>query len=259
MPSPFPGVDPYLENPELWPEVHHRLITAIADVIGPSIRPKYRVAIEKRIYLSDVKDSDLVGIPDVTVYSQPKAATTTPSKVTITSPYEPITVTVPIPEETREGYLEIREVGTGKVITVIEIISPKNKRAGVGRETYESKRSQVLASTTHLVEIDLLRGGKQMPIQGKIEADYRILVSRGDRRPVANLYAFKIREEIPPFPLPLQSRDVEVQVDLQDLLDGVYDRAGFDLAVDYTQPAVPGLKGEDAVWADALLRERGLR
>jgi hypothetical protein len=50
MPSPFPGLDPYLENPELWPEVHHRLITAIADAIGPSIRPKYRVAIEKRIY-----------------------------------------------------------------------------------------------------------------------------------------------------------------------------------------------------------------
>lgn len=259
MPSPFPGVDPYLENPELWAEVHHRLITAIADAIAPSLRPKYRVAIEKRIYLSDVKDRDLVMIPDVTIFSKPSSDNQFQSTATLTSSREPITVTVPIPEETREGYLEIREVGTGEVITVIEILSPKNKRAGVGRRLYESKRQQVLTSATHLVEIDLLRGGKPMSVEGEIQADYRILVSRSNRRPIAHLYAFSVREEIPPFPLPLQSVDVEVQVELQTLLSGVYERAGFDLAVDYTQPTIPPLKGNDAAWADALLREKGLR
>lgn len=258
MPSPFPGVDPYLENSELWAEVHHRLITAIADAIAPSLRPKYRVAIEKRIYLSDVKNSDLVMIPDVTIFSNPNA-TQSQSTATLTSPREPITVTLPIPEETREGYLEIREVGTGEVITVIEILSPKNKRAGVGRNLYENKRQQVLTSATHLVEIDLLRAGKPMPVESEIQADYRILVSRSVRRPAAHLYAFTVRDEIPPFPLPLQSKDAEVQVELQTLLSGVYERAGFDLAVDYTQPAIPPLKGEDAAWADALLREKGLR
>ncbi|MBD1926083.1 DUF4058 family protein [Trichocoleus sp. FACHB-90] len=258
MPSPFPGVDPYLENPELWAEVHHRLITAIADAIAPSLRPKYRVAIEKRIYLSDVKDSDLVMIPDVTVFSNPNA-TQSQSTATLTSPREPITVTVPIPEETREGYLEIREVKTGDVITVIEILSPKNKGAGVGRKVYEAKRQQVLTSASHLVEIDLLRRGKPMPIESHIQADYRILVSQAHRRPVAHLYAFSVQEEIPSFPLPLQSGDAEVQLELQTLLSGVYDRAGFDLTVDYTQPAIPPLKGENAVWADALLREKGLR
>ncbi|MFB2918919.1 MULTISPECIES: DUF4058 family protein [Aerosakkonema] len=259
MPSPFPGVDPYLENPELWPEVHHRLITAIADAIAPPVRPKYRVAIEKRIYLSEVEDDDLVGIPDVTVFSKPSGANQSASTVTLPSRYEPIAVTVPMSEETREGYLEIREVGTGRVITVIEILSPKNKRAGVGREAYESKRQQVLASPTHLVEIDLLRGGTPMPIRGGTQSDYRILVSRGDRRPRSQLYAFTVRDEIPPFALPLQSGDVQVQVELQTLLNGVYDRAGFDLAVDYTQPSIPPLKGEDAIWADGLLREKGLR
>lgn len=244
MPSPFPGVDPYLENPEFWPEVHHRLITAIAIAIGPALRPKYRSAIEKRIYLSEAEDSDLLGIPDVTA----------------TLPHsQPMTVTVPILEEAREGYLELREVGTNRVITVIEILSPKNKRTGKGREEYENKRQEVLRSTSHLVEIDLLRAGRQMPVTGGTNTDYRILISRANRRPKAQLYAFAVREEIPAFFLPLQPGDTEFQVDLQALFSGVYDRAGFDLSIDYAQQPVPRLNEEDAVWAQALLQERGLR
>jgi hypothetical protein len=258
MPSPFPGVDPYLENPEFWPEVHHRLITAIANALGPALRPKYRVAIKKRIYLSDAEDNDFLAIPEVTVFS--KSSTVNQSGATATLPYsEPITVTVPILEEAREGYLELREVGTNRVITVIEILSPKNKRTGKGREEYENKRQEVLRSASHLVEIDLLRGGRQMPVTGGIKSDYCILISRGNRRPKAQLYAFTVREEIPSFMLPLQPGDAEIQVDLQTLFWGVYDRAGFDLSIDYTQAPVPQLKEEDAVWADAFLRERGLR
>lgn len=259
MPSPFPGVDPYLENLDLWPEVHHRLITAIAIAIAPSIRPKYRVAIEKRTYFSEPEESLTVTIPDVSVYSTPSVANPASSTTMLQKSSEPITVNLPMPEETREGYLEIREVGTGDVITVIEIISPKNKRSGKGRETYERKRQKVLLSSTHLIEIDLLRRGKPMPVQGKIQGDYRILVSREERRPRAHLYAFTVREEIPSFPLPLQSGETSVQVELQTLFSDVYDQAGFDLAVDYTQPSEPPLKGENAVWADALLREKGLR
>jgi hypothetical protein len=258
MPSPFPGVDPYLENSEFWPEVHHRLITAIAIAIGPALRPKYRVAIEKRIYLSDAEDSDFLAIPDVTIFSKPSTGGQSTATATLLHP-EPITVTVPILEEAREGYLELREVGTNRVITVIEILSPKNKRGGKGREEYENKRQEVLRSASHLVEIDLLRAGKPMPITGGTSTDYRILVSRGNRRPRAQLYAFTVREEIPPFLLPLQPGDAEVYVELQALFAEIYDQAGFDLSLDYTQAPVPRLKEEDAVWADAFLREKGLR
>lgn len=258
MPSPFPGVDPYLEHPELWPEVHHRLITAIAIAIAPSIRPKYRVAIEKRIYFSEVENNDLVGIPDLTVFSKPASSDRYSSTVTLSSRSEPITVTVPVSEETREGYLEIREVGTNRVITVIEILSPKNKRPGAGREAYESKRQQILTTTTHLVEIDLLRSGTPMAVRGGIQSNYRILVSRGDTRPKAQLYPFTIRDEIPTFPLPLRSDDIEVQVDWQTLFNEFYDRAGFDLAIDYHLPPVPPLNDEDGAWAAALLRETSL-
>jgi Protein of unknown function (DUF4058) len=258
MPSPFPGVDPYLENAEFWSEVHHRLITAIAIALGPALRPKYRVAIEKRIYLSDVEDSDFMAIPDVTVFSKPSTADR--SIATVTLPHsEPITVTVPILEEAREGYLELREVGTNRVITVIEILSPKNKRTGKGREEYENKRQEVLRSSSHLVEIDLLRAGKPMPVKGGTNTDYRILISRANRRPRAQLYAFSVREEIPPFLVPLQPGDAEIQVELQALFAEIYDQAGFDLSIDYTQSPVPQLKEDDAVWADALLQEIGLR
>jgi hypothetical protein len=90
-------------------------------------------------------------------------------------------------------------------------------------------------------------------------SDYRIVVSRGDRRPLAQLYGFSVRQVIPSFPLPLQSEDTEPLVDLQALLSGVYERARYNLAIDYSQEPVPPLKKEDAVWADALLREKGLR
>ncbi|MFB2897376.1 DUF4058 family protein [Aerosakkonemataceae cyanobacterium BLCC-F50] len=259
MPSPFPGMNPYLEDPELWSEVHHRLITAIADALAPSLLPKYYVAIEKRTYLSDIEDSVLVGIPDVAIFSRRSNNSETRSTLTLTSQTEAITVTIPQPEEIRESYLAIKETGTGVVVTVVEILSPKNKRSKEGREAYERKRQQVLASLTNLVEIDLLRNGKPMRIIEKIQSDYRILISRSDRRPSASLYAFNLPDQIPSFPLPLQSRETEPLIELQSLLNGVYDRAGFGLRVDYNQEPVAKLKPEDAIWVDELLRSQGLR
>jgi hypothetical protein len=257
---PFPGMNPYLENPELWLEVHHRLITALAIALAPPLRPKYRVAIEKRTYLSDGQESVEVGIPDVSVISRKSTTAQTPSIATLPTQSEFTVVTIPVPQEMREGYLEIREVATSRVVTVMEVISPSNKRAGKGREAYEEKRMVVLSSPTHLIEIDLLRSGKPMQILSEIpQTDYRILVARKNRRPQAQLYGFSIRQEIPKFLLPLESGDTELLVDLQSLLVEVYEQAGFDLAIDYTLEPVPSLKKEDKVWVDTILREKGLR
>ncbi len=259
MNSPFPGMNPYLENPVLWSELHHRLISAIADEIEPNIPPQYRVGIEQRTYLSDDSDSVLVGIPDVTIFSKqslPKPHSTT----TQTSTSEGITVTMPMPENVTESYLEIREVGTGFVITTIEILSPKNKRAGEGKKAYELKRRQVLASLSHLIEIDLLRGGKPMSILEEVPiTDYRIVVSKSQVRPQATLYGFNVQDKIPTFTLPLQPGDTEPILDLQSLLNKIYTRARFYLSIDYNQEPVPQLKGDDAIWLDTLLREQGLR
>ena len=260
MLSPFPGMNPYLENPGLWSEVHNRLIVNLADSLSPLMPEQYRVAIEQRTYLSDEFDSILVGIPDVAVFAQKSTANKIASTDTVVATSDPITVTMPLPENVRESYLEIREAGTGFVITVIEILSPKNKRPGEGRETYIKKRQQVMASLTHLVEIDLLRGGKPMPILSEVPAtDYRIVVSRSDRRPNGQLYAFNLRQPIPSFPLPLNPGDPEPIIDLQTLLNGVYERAKYHLAIDYNQEPVQPLKAEDVSWVDTLLREQGLR
>ena len=260
MPSPFPGMNPYLENPDLWSEVHHRMITAIAIAIEPNLSMQYRVAIEKRTYLDDGAESVKIAIPDVSVYTQSSTPRQTGSTMTLPAQSEAVKVTIPVPEEKREGYLEIRDVETGYIVTAIEVISPSNKRAGTGRDTYERKRREVLSRPTNLVEIDLLRNGKPMRILSKVpRTDYRILVCRGNRRPNAELYGFSVRQEIPKFLLPLQPGDSEHLVDLQSLLVQVYNQARFDMAINYRLDPVPPLKSEDKIWAEELLREKGLR
>ncbi|OQY53546.1 MAG: hypothetical protein DRR08_16145 [Candidatus Parabeggiatoa sp. nov. 2] len=253
---PFPGMDPYLENPALWAEVHHRLIVAIANAIEESLSSQYRVAIEKRIYRINSQEAVFVGIPDVTILSQDSPTEPTQEEVAIASKCEPVTVTIPMSEEVREGYLEIQEVTTGEVITVIDILSPKNKRPGEGRKAYKRKLQQVLESFTHFVEIDLLRNGKPTSLLGKMPStNYRILVSREYERPRAQLYAFSVRDEIPAFPVPLQPGEAEPIVKLQTLLKKVYKQARYHLTIDYHRQPIPPLQAEDAKWAKTLLRE----
>jgi len=267
MPSPFPGMNPYLEHSELWSEVQSRLIVAIADDLADHLGDQYRVAIEKRTYFSGEDESLLVGIPDVSVVGKQPESSPSSMTATLTPPVEPITVTLPMAEEVQERYLEIREVATGAVITAIEILSPKNKRAGEGRQAYERKRNQVLASLTHLVEIDLLRGGQPLPILGATKSDYRIVVSRSvgeaspkeNRRPSAQLYAFSVRQAVPSFPVPLKMGEEAPLLDLQAILGEVYERGRYHLAIDYTKPAPPPLSPEDTDWADSLLKDYRIR
>lgn len=258
MRSPFPGMDPYLEHPELWPDVHHGLIEALRDSLAPQLRPRYRVAVEKRVYLIEPEGLVFVGRPDVAIGEFPVTRPApTGGRTTVGSP---VTVTIPVPDLQREAYLEVRDVGSAEVITTLEVLSPSNKRSGEGRRAYEIKRQRVLASLTHLVEIDLLRGGEPMRVlEGSGETMYRILVSESQERPRARLYAFGIREPIPSFRLPLRPGEEGPVVDMQELLSSLYERAGYDLAVRYAGDAEPPLRDSDAAWADELLRERGLR
>ncbi len=158
-------------------------------------------------------------------------------------------MTLPIAQEVNEGYLEIREVATGRVVTSIEVLSPTNKRSGNGRDAYLSKRQRVLGSLTHLVEIDLLRAGRAMEMLTEMPSyHYRILVSRVSDRPQAQLYGFNLQQPIPAIVIPLERGDGEPLLELQGLLDQVYEQAGFDLTIDYSQAPVPGLSKEDQLW-----------
>ncbi|MDC0833145.1 DUF4058 family protein [Geitlerinema sp. CS-897] len=240
--KPFPGMNPYLEAPDLWSEVYSRLIVAIADALSECLSQAYRVAIEKRVYLSEGEESVAIGIPDVSVLSQPSAPTE-PTDAVATA--EPVTVTIPMPETVQEWYLEIREVSTGAVITSIEVLSPTNKKPGVGRQAYERKRLQVLASQTHLVEIDLLRRGEPLPAIGAARSDYRVLVSRSWARPTAQLYGFTVRQRLPVVKIPLKPGEAEVELDLQEVLEGLIRRGRYHLAIDDSVPPDPPLNQED--------------
>jgi len=136
MTSNFPGMNPYLENPSLWSEVHSWLIVELARWLNPSLVPKYRAAVEKRVYL----DALLVGIPDASVFQQNLKAEPSATVTTTGVLSQPMRVTLPLTEEITERYLEIREVKTGRVVTVVEVLSPKNKRVGEGRDKYLAKR-----------------------------------------------------------------------------------------------------------------------
>jgi Protein of unknown function (DUF4058) len=248
MRSPFPGMNPYLEQPELWSAVHSRLIVAIADELVDHLSQKYRVEVEKRTYFSSGDESLLVGIPDVAVVT---SRTSEPAVATLVKS-SPQKVRVPIVEEVTERYLEIREVATGQVVTTIELLSPKNKRTGEGRMAYERKRNQILASATNLIEIDLLRGGKPLPIEGEVVGDYRILVCRGNQRPMGDLYTFGLREAIPTIAVPLLPGETEPSLDLQKVMDYVFDRGRYHLAIDYQQPLQPQLSADDRAWVETL-------
>jgi hypothetical protein len=259
MPTPFPGMDPYLERPRLWPGVHNLLIARLAEDLGPRLRPRYYVAVEERTYTVGPSELVFAGQPDVAAV-QPSAAPAGPRVATLPAAPAAITVEVPLPDEIHETYLEVRATENHRVITALEILSPTNKRPGEGRELYLDKRQRVLGSSTHLVEIDLLRAGRRMPVYGKVPpSHYRLLISRRPRRPRADLIPFSVRQPIPSFELPLLPGDAEPAVDLNRLLHELYDRAGYDLRIDYRKDPLPSLRGEDAEWADALLQQTGLR
>ncbi|MBE7381920.1 MAG: DUF4058 family protein [Leptolyngbya sp. SIO1E4] len=260
MPFPFPGMNPYLENPDLWPEVHHLLISLLAETLNPQLLPTYRVAIEKRVYQITGEDAVLIGIPDATV-GVAKTSVQAETPVAIASPPpHPITVTLPIPVEIKEAYLEVREVATQEVVTVIEVLSPANKRSGRGREVYLQKRDVVLASRTHLVEIDLLRSGSPMPMTGtELQHDYQIMVSRQQRRPWADLYPFTVRDPMPAFGLPLKPPHADIEIQLDLLLQTVVERAGLEVVLNYGRDPVPTMTEADASWLNELLKQTGHR
>lgn len=263
MSSPFPGMNPYLEQPSLWSEFHSRLIVELSNALVPRLRPKYYVGVETRTYTDDGDEELLVGIPDALVLPMTEAERNDrameASEIAVQA--RPTPIQLPMPVEVRERYLEVREVGTNAVITTLEILSPKNKRKGKGRTAYEKKRQRVLGSLTHLVEVDLLRANLPMPMMGMPgKVDYRIVISRSLNRPSADLYGFSIREPIPIFPLPLKPEDSELAVDLQAVVARVYDLGSYDVRIDYRQPVPPpALSKLDQQWLDDIVapfRER---
>ena len=249
MPTPFPGMDPYLEDPKLWPDVHNSLIAAIRDELAP----RYFVGLEERVYRFDPTDSGKIGVADVVVAGTERTASES-QVVPSRSGRNVLKVKLPTLDTITETYLKVWEVRTNRLVTLIEVLSPTNKISGAGRRSYLKKRANVLASRSHFIEIDLLRAGRPMPLQrATIPTDYRILLSRESVRPNADLHVSRLREPIPTIPLPLLPADQELQADLGRILHSLYERARYDLRLDYETFAVPPLSEADSDWARRLI------
>jgi hypothetical protein len=249
-------MDPYLEHPALWTGVHAGLISAIRHQIGPKLRPRYVASVEERVMI-DIPSQQRV--PDLWIQKTQRAgdfAASTPESPS-TALEEPLVLEVPS-DPVREYYIEILDrYQDMKVVTVIEVLSPINKAAGPGRDEYLRKRTATLQSSTHLVEIDLLRNGIRLPefSAEQLEAlgpfDYLITVNRF--QPGRNQYEViprPLRSPLPNFGIPLVPPDPDVGLNLQDALNQVYEDGSYMLRIHYERPCSPSLDEDAQNWTN---------
>ena len=197
-------------------------------------------------------------VPDVAVVDKSPSAES--SSATIAPP--PLTLPTVMEVPTEYARIEIRTMLDHILVTVIELLSPANKRPGVdGADTYHKKRQELLRSTVNILEIDLLRGGKRPQVAHNLpDAPYFVFLSRAHRRSFVDVWPLSLREAIVPVPVPLLPPDPDVPLDLGRVIHDVYRRARYDLEIDYRQtPPLPALSDDDTVWLDTHLRECGLR
>jgi hypothetical protein len=256
-------MDPYLEAH--WGDVHQSLITYTRDQLQGRLPEQLRARAEERVFVEDETGLRRVVYPDVRVVERPMPGSTVPAVsnggVAVA---EPIVVRVPV-EEVTEGYIEIREVGSGhRVVTVIEFISPANKQPGAGRDLYLLKQQELRAGGVNSVEIDLLRAGQSVlalppgQVPPEYRTPYRVCARRATRSLEYETYRLPLRERLPAIRIPLRESDADVPLDLQALIDQCYANGGYD-DLDYTVDPDPPLAGDDAQWADGILRSKELR
>ena len=268
MPSPFPGMDPYLENPVWWPDFHHSFITYARDALQPGLRPRYRARIGERVYIVEPLQHLY---PDIAILGKgtrevllPGVGGTEDVKIAVAEADPPLVVKLP-KEELEQGFIEVYHAD-GEVVTTIEVLSPVNKTLGRGLNQYQEKQRQLLESSTHLIEIDLLRSGTHaVAVPSEALAlqcaawNYLVCVRRAPMRDQFEVYPATVRTRLLRIRVPLRAPDPDIVLDLQAVFGRCYDSGGYEDFVDYNaEPPLP-LAPDDAAWADVLLRRAGRR
>lgn len=252
MRSPFPGMDPYLED-DLWPALHQTLASWAAANLVKKLGPRYLVLPNERKEVRTVDDpaaSSRPLVPDVSVFGRRRNGSGT--STAIAEP--PLRMATQMPELVRVPFVEIKERRSSKLVTVIEFLSPTNK-FGEGRDEYLKKRHAIFRSNAHLMEVDLLRAGQRLPMRQQLPpVPYFVFLSRAEQRPMLDVWPILLQQPLPKVPVPLLEGDADVQLDLQQVIESIYDDVEFDRAIDYSRPPVPPLTGDDEIWADKLLK-----
>lgn len=257
MPSPFPGMDPYLEG-YLWADVHTALANKIRQQLAPKIQPNYTVRLEVYLVQDNAPESE-IGIlyPDVEVLRQtsalPVSTPSPPEQGTLLVTPAPLTLPLLPPIDVRITTVEIRDRANNTLVTSIEILSPVNKREP-GITPYRQKRQRLYQSKVHLIEIDLLRRGTRPFAHPRLPAvPYLVTLTRAQATTV-ELWPIALQEKLPVIPVPLRPPDEDVPLDLATAVRDIYDEAFYNLSIDYNQaPPPPTLSDEEQQWLNECL------
>jgi hypothetical protein len=252
MPSPFPGMDPYLESPSFWGELHSSLIAALYLDLNARLPERYYAAMDVYVWIDAPDGRSRHVAPDVPVVdSESGGGTATLTQAVVA----PATVRLPVTRPAGQRRLRVWDREENRVVTAVEILSPANKTDGPDRNAYLAKRNGYLVAGVNLVEIDLRRLGLRPPLGDPPPAPsaYYALVCRSVQPEAAGFWGISLRDPLPEVPLPLGHSDPDLPVALQRLFTGCYDGGRFRRRIDYTVPPEVSLPEPDAIWARELL------
>jgi hypothetical protein len=252
-------MDPFLESPEFWPDFHATFITTWREAIAERLPAHYQARIDERVSLIDVPENPDWEIsrtrpirPDIAI-TQGQPAATAQTAIVESRTLDPVSIPMIIdPEESHETFIEIRHQPDRTLVAILELLSPTNK-SGVGRGEYLRKRGPILRQPIHLVELDFLVSGDRLPAAGPLpRGDYYALVARSERRPMADVYAFSVRDPLPRIPIPLRPPDADLEIDLAAVFATTYERGRYQPALRYANPLSLPLSPADRDWCSTV-------
>ena len=267
MKSPFPGMDPFIEGCGLWEDFHGHLVQRISDNLAEVVPDRYLVRTGERSYVVLVESEGKTArpfLPDVSITERRR--TTKQSRRGSTALAEPAESIQPvsmrpfIAEEHREMFVEIVASDNHNLVTTIELLSPSNKRPqSPGWELYQRKRQGVLLASVALVEIDLLRDGERMPMLDPWpDSPYALLVARAMTE-VSKVWPVSLQQPLPPLPVPLKKPDPDIVLQLQPMIDSIYQRYRYERSIDYARQLRPPLSSGDRAWLKQQLQKAARR
>ena len=256
MPSPFPGMDPYIETPELWSDFHSDLASEIRADLNRLIQPHYFARLTPYVTYEVVEVGQVHGVrPDVGVWQLQSLPGEAPASAATIAP-APVESLVTLEIPLRLHRVEIRATASQQLVTVVGILSSVNKRSSHDAYlAYQRKRCDILRSEVHLLEIDLLRAGERPPLARPVPAaPYYVVLSRANRRPTVEVWPIQLADRLPVLPVPLLEPDPDTPLDLGAVVVSVYERGAYASQIDYQQPPPPpALSKPEADWLRTVL------
>ena len=266
MPSPFPGLDPFIEAQDRWHSFHTAFIAACCESLNERLPENYYATVEERVLLdaSDPLAPDARKIfhrlgPDTAIQqssaeSRGAIAEDEGGNVAALMPRTLPQSIVTLDQPTQK-LVEVRGLPNHELVTTIELLSPSNKRAGDDRTAYLAKRVDLLRHGINIVDIDLLLNGQRLPLLAPLPpGDFHAFVTRAMSHRDCLVYSWSVRETLPTIKIPLKESKSAVTLNLQALFTRVYDRNRYPLQLRYDRPIPSGLSESDREWAASLLK-----